>query len=326
VAKRIRWLRPAVVLGGLLAMGAIAAPSVAGAATDRPASSGCNAPAAAGTSTLPLEVGGNARTVVVHVPTGYTGASEVPVVVSLHGSGSTAAAQEAFTGMDATADAKGFLVVYPQALIPSGSGFDWNIPGQPLLGGLPVPPGAADDVAFVEQVVPAVAQRFCIDPSRVGVTGFSGGARLASQLACDAPGTFEAVAPVSGLRYPSPCRSRRAVPVLAMHGTADPVDPFDGNGQEYWTYSVPVAAQRWAAHNGCARTPTTAHPAPTVTRTTFTACRSGATVQLYSIAGVGHEWPGGPKVPVGLARVLGPQSNAVDADNTIWSFFVAHGL
>src|SRR5262249_38609029 len=151
--------------------------------------------------------GGRVRTVVVHVPPNPSGA--LPLVLNLHGSQSTARAQEAFSGMDGTADADGFVVAYPQALLPSGSGYDWNVPGVPLLGGKAAPKHAPDDVAFVTGLVGDLEHSYCIDPTRVYATGFSGGARMVSQLACDASGTFAAVAPVSGLRHPTPCRPAR---------------------------------------------------------------------------------------------------------------------
>ena len=103
---------------------------------------------------------------------------------------------------------------------------------------------APDDVTFLTDLVGVLEHRYCIDSTQVYATGFSGGARMASQLACDASNVFAAVAPVSGLRRPTPCPASRPVPVIAFHGTADPVDPYNGNGQAYWTYSVPQAARR----------------------------------------------------------------------------------
>jgi polyhydroxybutyrate depolymerase len=149
---------------------------------------------------------------------------------------------------------------------------------------------------------------------------------MASQLACDASQTFAAVAPVSGLRLPSPCPTTRAVPVLSFHGTADPVDPYGGNGQAYWTYSVPTAAARWGAQDGCSPTAMTANPAATVVVTTYGHCSDGSIVELYTIVGEGHEWPGGPQLRRSTTRVLGPQSMAVSANTTMWSFFVAHPM
>jgi polyhydroxybutyrate depolymerase len=148
---------------------------------------------------------------------------------------------------------------------------------------------------------------------------------MASQVACDLSTTFAAVAPVSGLRFPSPCPSKRDVPVLAFHGTADAVDPFAGRGLAYWKYGVPTAAARWAAHDGCAAKPVSmANPGDAVT--TYTGCRQGSAVELYAISGEGHEWPGGPAMPKRITRLLGPQSSAVDADTLIWRFFAAHRL
>jgi polyhydroxybutyrate depolymerase len=288
--------------------------------------SGCGTPANPGSTTLALTVAGRDRTVILHVPTGYSGSSKVPLVLNMHGSGTTAADQEVFTGMDATADANGFIVAYPQGLIPDMSGFDWNVPGVPLIGGRAVPAGSADDVTFLVTLVHILEQRYCIDADRVYATGFSGGSRIASQLACDASGTFAAVAPVSGLRRPTPCPTTRPVPILTFHGTADPVDPYNGHGQAYWTYSVPQAAQDWATQDNCSPSAAVSVPAPGVTLTRYTGCGGGATVELYTISGEGHEWPGGPHLPKSLTKVLGPQSTAIDADTVMWDFFAAHPL
>src|ERR1700688_1144889 len=201
--------------------------------------------ATSGSATLAVTFASRRRTVVVQVPGSYTGSSKVALVLNMHGSGSTAAGQEELSGMDDTSDRDGFIVAYPQGLIPNGSGYDWNVPGVPLIGGRAVPAGAADDVRFLTSLVGILEQRYCIDNMRVYATGFSGGARTASQLACDAPSTFAAVAPVSGLRHPTPCPATRPVPVLAFHGTADLVDPYGGHGEAYWTYSGPPAAQDW---------------------------------------------------------------------------------
>src|ERR1700722_9391392 len=77
-------------------------------AVTRPASAtGCGT-AASGSATLTLRVSERARTVIVHVPSGYTGTSHIPLVLNMHGSGSTAAAQELFSGMDSAADTDNF--------------------------------------------------------------------------------------------------------------------------------------------------------------------------------------------------------------------------
>jgi polyhydroxybutyrate depolymerase len=287
--------------------------------------SGCGQPAAAGSALYSLQSGGHARQVIVHVPAHYSGKTAVPLVLNLHGSESTAQAQELFSGMDATSDADGFIVAYPQALIPDGSGYDWNIPGVPLLGGQYPPASAADDVTFLTDLVGVLAARYCVDPRRVYVTGMSGGGRMASQLACDASQIFAAAAPVAGLRLPSPCPATRPVPVIAFHGTADPVDPFNGHGEAYWTYSVPDAASRWAVRDGCSASANTVR-GNGYTLTEYTGCAAAAAVELYAVTGEGHEWPGGPAMPAVITKPLGPQSDAVNANALMWAFFQAHPM
>jgi polyhydroxybutyrate depolymerase len=275
-------------------------------------------------ATLSLSVGGFTRTVIVHRPKSLD-STPLSLVLNLHGSGSTALEQEEFTDMNSTANVDGFIVAYPQALIPDGSGFDWNVPNVPLVGGRTVPAHAANDITFLTSLVKILENKYCIDPARVYATGFSGGAREVSQLACDDSTLFAAVAPVSGIRRPLPCATKRAVPVLSFHGSADPVDPFNGHGQKYWTYSVATGAKDWASQDDC-QSAKTSSPSKNVKLTVYGACANGATVKLYEIKGEGHEWPGGPPLPAALTSVLGPQSTALDANSVMWSFFENYKL
>jgi polyhydroxybutyrate depolymerase len=252
--------------------------------------------------------------VIVHLPGGAAG-GPWPLVLNLHGSGGNAAQQEASIGMDPIAEANQFIVAYPDGAIALGGGFAWNVPGQPLLGGGAVPPDAADDVAFFAQLIAYLEERYAIDAHRIFVTGMSGGARMTSQLGCELATTVAAIAPVAGLRFPTPCAGTRAVPVVAFHGTADTTNPYDGGGQPYWTYSVPSAEQQWGGHDGCGASPTSTPIADSVTLTAYGDCAAGATVALYTIDGAGHEWPGAPG-----------QTPAIDASTTMWSFFSAHPL
>lgn len=331
VPARARGRLIAATAAALLLTAAIAgcgnhrAAANAGTLPPAPGTSGCGHHEASGSLQYNLTVSGHRRTVIVRIPAGHSGKSKLALVLNLHGSGSTASAEEQFSGMDATADAGHFIVAYPQALIPDRTGYDWNIPGVPLYSGKYPPAGAPNDVAFLTTLVRDLAGRYCIDLSRVYATGVSGGGRMASQLGCDASSVFAAIAPVAGLRYPSPCPASRPVPVIAFHGTADTIDPFDGSGSGSWTYSVPAAAHMWAGHDHCAASPqTTAGRGYRLTR--YTACSGSAQVELYALTGEGHEWPGGPVMPKMITSVLGPQSDAVSANALMWDFFRAHPL
>src|SRR5579862_6304614 len=60
---------------------------------------GCGHRISAGTATRTLTVDGRARTFIVHIPVRYSDTRPTPLVLNLHGSGSTATQQELLTGM-----------------------------------------------------------------------------------------------------------------------------------------------------------------------------------------------------------------------------------
>ena len=65
----------------------------------------------------------------------------------------------------------------------------WNVPVQE---------GRPDDVTYVSDVIDRVSKQVCTDDTRVYATGFSGGARMSSLLACKLGSRLAAIAPVSG--------------------------------------------------------------------------------------------------------------------------------
>ena len=279
------------------------APAAFGAsATPR---SGCGTPAAAGTRTITPVLAGHVREVRVHLPAGYSPDRPVPVLLNLHGSGSTAAKQESQTGLDGTADAHGFLVAYPQGIRASGTGFGWNIPGTPTFTS-----SGPDDTGFLSGLITVLRHEFCVDPTRVYASGFSGGARMVSQLACTPGVRLAGIVAAGGLRAPSPCHPAYPLAVLAFHGTADQSNPFNGHGQSYWTYGVPEAAARWAGTDGCPARAHTSRPYPEVTLTDYQGCAGGAEVSLYALTGKGHRWPAA--------------SGAFQPNEIAWRFLAGH--
>lgn len=311
-----------MLVAGLATSASTLATHLAAAADTSP---GCGT-TSPGSTTLHFRVGGRERQVLVHVGRRLDPSSAHALVLNLHGTASTAAEAAGFTGMNKAANADGFIVAYPQGVIPFDGGFAWNVPNEPIFGGIAVPKGSPNDVTYLVAVVKAVERQYCVDPQQVYATGFSGGAREVSQLACDASSVFAAVAPVSGLRWPTPCPTTRAVPVLSFHGSADPVDPFDGHGQPYWSYSVSTAAKDWARQDHCDTLATTSTPVADVTLSDYAHCANGASVELYEVVGEGHEWPGGPTLPAAFTKFAGPQSNAINANAIMWAFFSAHPL
>ncbi len=213
--------------------------------------------------------GGKQQDVDLMMPASFDAAKRVPLVIGLHPSGGTGATFDLDTGLSAAATAKGFAVIVPDGgvQLPGGDGRYWNIPGVPLVGGGAVPNDARDDIQFIADAIDHLVKHSCIDARRVYVTGFSGGARMSSMVGCRLADRVAAVAPVAGLRagraagpaYTEPdasdCRPSRALPVLALHGTDDPTNPFPGGEGLRWGYSVERAAARWASLDHCGATP-----------------------------------------------------------------------
>ena len=259
----------------------------------------CDLAAVPGVTEQRLGSGGQERAYRLFVPRRYDGRRPLPLVLDLHGSGGTAERQAATSRFEALAERENFLVATLQA---AGENRRWNVP---------VTDDRADDVRYVADVIDDVAARVCTDRSRVYATGFSGGARMSSLLACRLGDAIAAIAPMAGLRWPGPCEGR-AVPVLAFHGLADPQNTYEGRaagrGAE-WLESVPEALAGWAAHNGCESPPVLEDEPGPLSTLRYRAC-AGAEVSLIRVDGLAHVW----------AR------DEIDATAAMWEFFERHAL
>ena len=232
------------------------------------------------------------------MPPRYDGRTPLALVLDLHGSGGNADGQAATSRFEEVAGREGFAVATLQA---GAQGNRWNVP---VTGDRP------DDVQYVSDVIDHIAARVCTDETRVYATGFSGGARMSSLLACKLNDRIAAIAPMAGLRWPGPCEGR-AIPVLTFHGLADPQNTYDGRvegrGGE-WVESVPEALAGWAQHNGCAGEAKLDDPPGPLSTLRYEGCN--AEVRLVRIDGLQHSW----------AR------NEIDASAEMWRFFSAHAL
>ncbi|KAA2261378.1 hypothetical protein F0L68_16405 [Solihabitans fulvus] len=267
----------------------------------------------AGLTTRRIVSGGAERLALLYLPRTVTPTARVPLVLDLHGSGSTPREELDRTTITATADRAGFAVLAPQAGLPVSAGrhragFLWHVPGVGLVTGKVPPPNAPDDLRFLRDAITAMGHTVCLDTNRVYVTGFSGGGRMASQVGCELSDRVAAIAPVSGLRFPQRCQPSRPMPVVSFHGTADTVNPYLGGKNSRWQHSIPEVTAQWATADHCSPTPVDARITPTVGTTTYTGCRDGSEVLLYTIEGGTHAWP----------------TKTVDATDLIWSFFQRH--
>jgi polyhydroxybutyrate depolymerase len=322
-----------------LLVSSVPAAGAAPASTDTRGGQHCVRTLSPGQQSLSVPFGGQSYPVRVFVPADVTVRQSLPLVLDLHGSSANGTVQAGISDLAVVAEREKFLVANPSGAIPlpanpplAEGSWAWNVPGVPTTAGQFAPPGARDDVAFLAAVVAELDRAACVDERRVFATGFSGGGRMASALACARPDLIAAVAPVAGLRAgrPSPqdtsvpevqdCTPGRPVPVVTFHGDADLVNPTLGSADLRWGYAVSVAVQTWARINGCRVGPTATPVSAHVTRFAYGHCRQHADVEYYRVAGGGHTWPGTDADLTGLGTV----TQEINASNLIWSFFAAH--
>jgi polyhydroxybutyrate depolymerase len=203
----------------------------------------------------------------------------------------------------------------------------------------PAPPEGTDDVAFIAAVIEKYVKDGTADPKRIYVTGVSNGGAMTMTLVCAHAELFAAAASVIFNltdEMANACHPSRAVPMLMMNGTADPLVPFDGGrGTSRFAFDGFWSTERtlgfWRHNNGCEaadaatidlddRDPT---DQSTVTRIT-SRCPTGHDVVLYRINDGGHRMPGrvpDVRFPRIVSYMLGPQNHDIDGAETIWEFF-----
>lgn len=262
-----------------------------------------------------LSFGGLQRTYLVHA-----GAAQPSgLVINLHGAGMTGGQQADVTGYNAVADQYGFVVAYPDGIdMAWADGRGASMPDRQ----------GVDDVGFLAALIQRLSGEYRIPPGHVFVTGMSAGAFMANRLVCERADLVTAIAPVSGtLGAGVACAPSRPVSVMAVHGTADPVVPYNGGpmvgrGGASDIVSAPALAERWREINRCPG-PLQNDPASAgeVSELAATGCADNTEVVLVRINGGGHTWPAGRfSLPAG---VVGPTSFAVDASGASAQFFAA---
>jgi polyhydroxybutyrate depolymerase len=259
-------------------------------------------------------ISGVAREYLLHAPVAYDGSRPVPLVVSLHGAGGWPGLQRDVSGWNDLADAHGFLVVYPSADVDRGPRV-WALNGGQRL---------ITDARFIADLIARLEARYRIDPSRIYVDGLSGGGGMAFVLSCTIPDRIAAVGIVAGAhllpwRW---CPERRAIPLVAYHGTADRQTPYGGGiamASPAPFAHIPTWIAEWAGRNRCAPDPVDTQVASDVTRRAYRDCADEAPVVLYTIHGGGHTWPGRA-----MPAWLGPSTGNLDATRETWDFFRAH--
>jgi polyhydroxybutyrate depolymerase len=219
------------------------------------------------------------RTALVHVPAGAVG-TRAPVVVALHGSGGSGRFMKTYSGLAGVGDRARFVTVFPDAMGPSRV---WNLSATTI----------PDDVGFIEAVIERVATVACVDPARVYAVGVSNGGGLAARLGCELSGRVAAIVVVSGgFGHLPGCDPERRVSVLEIHGSNDPVVPYDGDPVDGHAGAVRAWLDGWARRDGCAGIGPSRIVAPRAVRIDWRGCAGQTKLAHIRVLGGGHQWPG----------------------------------
>ncbi len=220
------------------------------------------------------------------------------LLVMLHGCTQSPEDFAAGTGMNALAEAEGWLVVYPGQPQSANSARCWNwfkAADQSRDGGEP---------AIIAGITRAVMAAHDVDPARVYVAGLSAGGAAAAIMGAAYPDLFAAVGVHSGLARGAatsvnsafaamrqgsaghaPGRGR-AIPTIVFHGDRDrTVHPVNGEH---------VLAQAGA---GAALTTHVSRESPpgrhAYTRTVYTDAQRRPVLEHWLLHGAEHAWSGG---------------------------------
>jgi poly(hydroxyalkanoate) depolymerase family esterase len=276
----------------------------------------------------------------LYVPSTYSSGTPVPLVVALHGCTQSSEQFRLLTRWDALAEAKGFIVVFPQQDANSNNQKCWNFFQDAHMhrsGGEP---------ALIAAVTRSIVGKYSVDPHRVYATGLSAGGAMASIMAATHPDLFAAIGIGSGCEYASTATCAgyksadpvtagqaaykemgtraRPIPFLAFTGDADTTVPPINADQlvQQWLVTNDLADD--AALNGSVpagpanTTQGQASGGDSYTVSTYVDKGGAELAQYWIVHGMNHAWSGGdPSQP--FSDPAGPDETAA-----MYEFFASH--
>jgi polyhydroxybutyrate depolymerase len=270
-----------------------------------------------GESSHTLAHDGLQRSYLLYAPASIDWNNPVPLVFVFHGGTGNAQSAIAMSDFNGVADRDGFVVIYPNGTgrLSDEKILTWNAGSCCAYA----QEHNIDDVGFVRAIVTEMESLANIDTKRIYATGMSNGGMLTQRLACEAADIFAAAAPVSGtLNFPA-CHPSQPISVIEFHGTDDQNVPYDGGLGADSLVNVDFASVKdsigfWVTSDGCNPNPQTS-TFDDIQHDVWTGCADSTSVELYTIEGGEHAWPGG---------ITLRSTQTISASQLIWEFFTAH--
>lgn len=216
-----------------------------------------------------------------------------PLVLVLHGFGSSGAAIDGYLDWRSVAAKRGVVLAFPNGTVATGNRF-WNATDNCCdFTGTRV-----DDSTYLASLVGEIAAHTPIDRTRVYVFGHSNGGFMAYRLACDHADEFAAIVSLAGATFAdkAQCAPSKPVSVLSINGTADYIVSIKG-GPSFDPYpSTATSLRYWSSYDGCnpkallRRTGTLRFLASGAATTVFSyrPCPAGVNVDFWRMTGAAH--------------------------------------
>lgn len=232
----------------------------------------------------------------VYVPSSYDPEVSTPMVMLLHGYGSSGQEQEDYVQFAPIADELGIIYLHPDGLTDLLGNRYWNATDA-CCDAFNANP---DDSGYLRALIEEVRAQLNVDDRRVYVGGASNGGFMTYRMACDHSDIIAAVVNIVGATYldPADCTPAEPVHILHIHGTADETI-FYGGGCLISCYPGAVqSVETWAAYDGCDIVgDDSAKPIDidagipgneTLITTYNTNCQPGGSVELWTVVGGSH--------------------------------------
>jgi polyhydroxybutyrate depolymerase len=236
---------------------------------------------------------GGDRPVELLVPDSYEPDRAAPLLLVLHGYGTSGAFALEYSGLDRLGNDSSYLILAPDGTRDS-NGFPFWHAKQGT---------GVDDVAYLGGLLDEISSVWNVDPVRVSVFGHSNGAFMAYRLACDRADAVSAVISLAGATPidPDSCSPELPVSIAEIHGDDDEIVLYEGS-DSCTDLPCPYPGTRqglayWASYDGCdgemetdpARVELDANIPGAETRIErYRGCPAGIDLELWTMEQGGH--------------------------------------
>ncbi len=238
-----------------------------------------------------LQIQNTNRSYLVHLPISYTKNHSYPLLLVLHGRGSSGKEMAEYTNFSELADKQNFIVVYPNAINkPTLWNAFYKAKGK-----------ERDDILFIKKMLTELQNNYKINERKIYAVGYSSGAMMTYRIASEMSEKIAGIGIVSGsLGYKKNSQSvyigkpTKPVPAIILHGKKDSIVHFNGGTSltvKTDLIGVKKSVEKWVSYNDCKTIPEKETLQNSrYTRETYS-CINDDQIILYTLLDGTHKWP-----------------------------------